>query len=76
MDDLSRQFYTHSGHWSLGPHLCYINSFITMVIWMEHMIMFAMLKVDKMLISMLPVGEENINVASSIIQSMTFSLKT
>ena len=60
MNDLSRQFYTHSGHWSLGPHLCYINSFITMVIWMEHMIMFAMLKVDKMLISMLPVGEETL----------------
>ena len=38
--------------------------------------MFAMLKVDKMLISMLPVGEKNINVASSIIHSMTFSLKT
>ena len=37
-----------------------------MVIWMEHMIMFAMLKVDKMLISMLPVGEENIYLASSI----------
>ncbi len=29
-----------------------------MVIWMEHMIMFAMLKVDKMLISMLPVGKK------------------
>ena len=50
---------TCSGYWSLGPHLCYINSFITMVIWMEHMIMFAMLKVDKMLISMLPVGKRN-----------------
>ena len=61
-----------SGHWSLGPNLCYINSLVTMVIWMEHMIMFAMLKVDKMLISMLPVGERSINV-TSIIQTMTFS---
>ena len=52
------QTITHLGYWSLGPHLCYINSFITMVIWMEHMIMFAMLKVDKMLISMLPVGKK------------------
>ena len=51
-----------SGHWSLGPNLCYINSFITMVIWMEHMIMFAMLKVDKMLISMLPVGKRIVRI--------------
>ena len=47
----------YSGHWSLGPNLCYINSFVTMVIWMEHMLMFAILKVDKMLFSLLPAGE-------------------
>ena len=46
-----------SGHWSLGPNLCYINSFVTMVIWMEHMLMFAILKVDKMLFSLLPAGD-------------------
>ena len=28
-----------------------------MVIWMEHMLMFAILKVDKMLFSLLPAGE-------------------
>ena len=34
--------------------MCFINSFLTLLIWMEHMIMFALLKVDKVLVSVLP----------------------
>ena len=44
-----------------------------MVIWMEHMIMFAMLKVDKMLISMLPVGKRSISTDRINYSTMTFS---
>ena len=45
---------TIQGHWSLTDNMCFVNSFITLLIWMEHMIMFALLKVDKVLMSVLP----------------------
>ena len=45
---------TIQGQWSLTDNMCFVNSFITLLIWMEHMIMFALLKVDKVLVSVLP----------------------
>ena len=45
---------TIQGQWSLTDNMCFVNSFLTLLIWMEHMIMFALLKVDKVLVSVLP----------------------
>ena len=44
---------TIQGEWRLTTNMCYVNSFITILIWCQHMIMFAMLKVDKLLMSVL-----------------------
>ena len=41
------------GEWRLTTNMCFVNSFITILIWGQHMIMFALLKVDKLLVSVL-----------------------
>jgi hypothetical protein len=44
---LSRLFFPVSGKFDFGETLCSANSFVNLSIWLEHIIMFGLLKIDK-----------------------------
>ena len=46
-----------SGIWDFGSTACIINSIINVSIWFQHIVMFAMLKIDRVLASCLPIGK-------------------
>ena len=45
-----------SGQWDFSSKFFNLNSIINIGIWMEHIIMFALVKVDKILATSLPIG--------------------
>ena len=46
-----------SGQWDFTSGFCKLNSIINIAIWMEHIIMFILLKVDKFMATTLPIGK-------------------
>lgn len=57
---------TIKGQWDFGVGWCKVNSIINIGIWIEHLIMFALLKVDKIFASVLPIGRYPLSVRTSI----------
>ena len=49
--------YLFPGQWDFSSNICKLNSIINIGIWMEHIIMFALLKADKILATALPIGK-------------------
>ena len=45
MDIFLEPYISFSGQWDFSPSFCRLNSIINIGIWMEHLIMFALLKV-------------------------------
>ena len=45
MDIFLEPYISFSGRWDFSPSFCRLNSIINIGIWMEHLIMFALLKV-------------------------------
>ncbi|TRY61871.1 hypothetical protein TCAL_08472 [Tigriopus californicus] len=48
---------TAKGIWDFGPAICTANSIINITLWLQHIIMFGMLKVDRVMASCLPIGK-------------------
>ena len=48
---------TAKGRWDFGESLCALNSIINVAFWLQHIVMFAMLKIDRVLASCLPFGK-------------------
>ncbi|XP_037086143.1 octopamine receptor-like, partial [Pollicipes pollicipes] len=48
---------TMQGEWTFGEIVCSINSIINVLLWLQHIIMFIMLKIDRVLASCLPIGK-------------------
>lgn len=48
---------TLQGEWTFNELVCSINSMINVLLWLQHIIMFIMLKIDRVLASCLPIGK-------------------
>ena len=48
---------TARGHWDFGDAMCKANSVVNVALWVQHIVMFAMLKIDRVLASCLPLGK-------------------
>ncbi|XP_043197799.1 trace amine-associated receptor 13c-like [Amphibalanus amphitrite] len=48
---------TMQGEWTFGEVICSLNSIINVLLWLQHIIMFIMLKIDRVLASCLPIGK-------------------
>ena len=69
-----------SGQWDFSQGLCKLNSIINIGIWMEHILMFAFLRLDKVLASTLPIGRyplisvTKVNVIVNLTWLISFSI--
>ena len=48
---------TIKGHWDFPDNFCAANSIVNVALWFQHIVMFAMLKIDRVLASCLPFGK-------------------
>ena len=48
---------TARGRWDFGSAVCKANSTLNIALWLQHFIMFALLKVDRSMATCLPIGE-------------------
>jgi len=48
---------TAKGQWDFGDAMCTANSIVNVALWFQHIVMFAMLKIDRVLASCLPFGK-------------------
>lgn len=48
---------TAKGYWDLNETLCSLNSIVNVAFWLQHIVMFALLKVDRVMASCLPFGK-------------------
>ncbi len=48
---------TIKGEWDFGDAMCTVNSIVNVALWLQHIVMFAMLKIDRVLASCLPFGK-------------------
>jgi hypothetical protein len=48
---------TVKGQWDFGHTICTANSIVNVALWFQHIVMFAMLKIDRVLASCLPFGK-------------------
>ncbi|KAI9565434.1 hypothetical protein GHT06_009226 [Daphnia sinensis] len=44
------------GRWEGGPNLCHLSSVVNVSLWLQHVFMFLMLKIDRVLAATLPIG--------------------
>ena len=49
--------YLCSGKWEFSSNICNTNSIVNLVIWIEHMIIFAMMRLDKIAMMLLSPGK-------------------
>ena len=49
---------TAKGQWDFGEAMCMVNSVVNVALWFQHIVMFAMLKIDRVLASCLPYGTD------------------
>lgn len=45
-----------TGKWEGGERLCHLSSVVNVALWLQHVFMFAMLKIDRVLAATLPIG--------------------
>ena len=50
-------FSLFSGQWDFSSSICHTNSMVNLVIWTEHMIIFAMMRLDRMAMMILSPGK-------------------
>nr|XP_040565037.1 pinopsin-like [Lepeophtheirus salmonis]XP_040565038.1 pinopsin-like [Lepeophtheirus salmonis] len=48
---------TIKGVWDFGSTVCAINSVVNVTVWFQHLALFGMLKIDRVLASCLPIGK-------------------
>ena len=48
---------TIKGQWDFHDNFCAVNSIVNVALWFQHIVMFAMLKIDRGLASCLPIGK-------------------
>ena len=50
-------YFAITGGFDFGLDGCWLNSLVNLSVWVQHIIMFALLKADKILLSVLPIGD-------------------
>ena len=55
--NLNNRVYFCPGKWEFSSSICNTNSIVNLVIWIEHMIIFAMMRLDKIAMMMLSPGK-------------------
>jgi len=48
---------TAKGVWDFGAAMCKANSTVNIALWFQHILMFAMLKIDRVLVSLSTASE-------------------